>query len=490
MYLDTFTPDILGSDKDGSVGSINDFTSYAGEDKIVWEPIVITNNSNSNLSVNLVPDIRYETVNVNGDKVVYSWKDTVQNVYHTAATPHETVTIDMGVFELPPGATRFLLDDNDKLRITSWEAANTDALLQHADSVTTVNANTNRIDWKPGQNVVNIIRFQSRFIVEENSSGLRWATDYRTDQHVKLTNKSTGKIYEYDFTSSIYNIPDIPLGVYDYEYTVTKPLSNVTIDMSETRRGTINHRTNFTRSDNYFWGGDSIYLYAPISVNLFYDFDNDGVQDLNEPTINDDTETKNVRLSPYTTNGYNTDMFVNNNPSSKKVDEAGESYATYTGDKYSVTGAQAGVKITYSNIANGDTVSVNAPVFVYATPTINVVYDIDRNDSVSSSDHKPNGTLEIGGVKYNVVNGRTTIPKIKSGSYTFTFSDTLNGNVEKGTILITPEGTPAPDGSIVYTTSLLFDIDTDKTAQVYVDTTHNGVYSDGTTKVNNKVVIE
>lgn len=502
VYNNTYYPNIISTvDANGNTGNIKNYFSSYSSTSITWKPITVVNQSNCEVYFHFIPNLWYESKDVNGNTVYLNYASTVRDFIGVYLPANSTRTIDMGTFTLPTGATRFMIDSNvtykDSIGIATWARDEVNAQPVHAGSKVTI-TNDTTLYWDPYEDTSNVIEFFSRFGLVENSSKLWWAVIPSVQQNKLVLSKGTWS-QEYTWTGANIFLKDLPLGVYNFSYNITNSIPNTTLDINKTITGTINHQTNFTRSNNYFWGRDSTSFYAPISVNLFYDYNKDGIQQASESSITDATESAKVTLAPFTDLGYNTDIFVNNNSSSLKVDEVGQVYSSYYGTKYKISGAKSGISITASDIMSGKTVPVNAPVFVYMQPKFTVYYDTDRSGSYSSTnDLKTAGSLYLVNQSNSSQNATVTIkadgtnidiPTLDSGvyNYTFTPSNTAYQTVT-GTITIAPTTeTPDTQGYISKTFDVCLQPTKSLAVQAYYDNDYSGTYNTGDTLSTNVV---
>lgn len=286
-----------------------------------------------------------------------------------------------------------------------------------------------------------------------------------------LTHLDSGTEYVRD-SPIVY---DLPLGKYKWELSHGFP--NAVDPSMQATSGTFEYKTNYQQQSLQLAQPEG--LYTNIKSNLFYDMDSNGLFDESvDIQINDPDESSNIELAPFTNAGATNEIFVKDDPKTKQVDRVGSIYARYVGTKYKADLVTAGTVINTTDILQFNDKLVPAPVYVYGSPIVSFYYDIDRDGKYGSGvDSLITGTLSIEGKEYVVTNGKVTIPKIKSGKYDYTLTDSVSGRTLTDSLVVTPQGTPNTQGIIAYNTSVGFDIDIDKSIQVLVDETpvSNGV---------------
>lgn len=275
---------------------------------------------------------------------------------------------------------------------------------------------------------------------------------------------------------------DFPLGKYKWSFVSDDPskpygFSNIVPGKELPISG------EFTKNSGYQYvllrSKDG--LYTTLKAQLYYDLNGDNVyKESDDILINDPAEEAKISTEPFAAGGSTDAMFLDK--SQRTVVKPGQVYSKYTGTKYKAEQIQNGVVVSAKDVGDGTVVNVPAPVYVHGAPTITMYYDVDRDGKFTSGvDSWVNGSIDVDGQSYTVTKGKVTIPKIKSGMYPYTLTDSA-GRVFKSELVIVPVGTPQPDGTIRYSFQIGYDLDSQKSVIVTDEVTSK--------VINKKVTVE
>ncbi len=487
--------DLNSKDDNGMVGNINNYFSLSPDGtELTVKEITITNQGDYIGTAWLHPQIIYQKPNVNGGFSESYAKPDLFSYRTLHIPPGETKTFEevtyslKGVTDDKGNQMKFILDDRASLSLT-FQLGNNEG--KHLGYEYVDIQNNTDIKVRTYFEEINELAFVLR---EKHFSedGHLITTSAWDRGKLTLKHNDTGTTYVeedyYTFDGESTKFYDMPKGEYTWTYENSNgksiPYENY-IELPA-MTGTFNYKTNLM----HYYVEKNNNKYSEIESNLFYDFDRDGIQDSNEPTINDSAERKKIKVEPFIKGGSTDKMF--HEKENFTVKHPGQVYAEYVGDKYNAVKVQSGVEVTIGDIAHSKTVQVPAPVYVYANVNGKIFYDIDRDNKYTAGiDKYANGTVKINGTNYAVTNGTFNIPKLESGEYTYTFNseDGVNIPIKTGVLTVAPSGTPNAQGIINTSINVPIDIQEKVSVQVYSDNDYTNTRTEGDTITNKKVNI-